>query len=101
MVVSSQLPSFDLMSRTSGKSDTGITNTFSKCFLHFAKMLSFPSQKKNALDVATVLHILICVDMMMDTYFILWLNGGLVIRCFELRRVMSVSPTERRPLSSE
>lgn len=67
MVVSSQLPSFDLMSRT----DTRVTNSFSKCFLRFAKMLSFPSQRKNALEVATVLHILICVDTMMHTIFIL------------------------------
>ena len=47
-----QLPSFDLMSGTLRKSDTGI-NSFSKCFLHFAKMLSFPSEKRNALGVAT------------------------------------------------
>lgn len=71
MVVSSQLPSFDLMSRTLRKSDARIINSFSKCFLHFAKMLSFPSEGKNALEVATVLHILICVDTMMHTIFIL------------------------------
>lgn len=101
MVASSQLPSFDLMCRTLRKSDTGISNYFSKCFLQFAKMLRFPSQKENALDVAIVLCILICVDVMMHAYFILWLNRGLVISCFEPRKVMSVSLTEWRPLSSE
>lgn len=94
MVASSQLPSFDLMCRTLRKSDTGISNYFSKCFLQFAKMFRFPSQKKNVLDVAIDSHIPICVDVMMHAYFILWLNRSLVISCLEPRKVVSVSLTE-------